>query len=149
MNLKLFLLISLSVILSACDAGLVNINYGHDACHYCKMTIADQRYAAEFVSDKGKVFKFDAIECMADFIIDNPETEYSILAINSYDLPGELLIAQQCIFLISKELPSPMGANLTAFKDHQKAAEMKKQKGGNLFSWEEILHQRKIKQSGA
>ena len=57
-----FLLIIL--ILVGCKVDPNPIEYGADACHFCSMTIVDRQHAAEFVTKKGKAFKFDATECM-------------------------------------------------------------------------------------
>ena len=62
---SLVLIISL---LSACTPAPKPIEYGSDMCHYCKMTIMDKQHAAELVTDKGKVFPFDAIECMIHYL---------------------------------------------------------------------------------
>ena len=130
-------------ILTACQPEPIPISYGTDDCTFCKMTITDNRYGAEFVTDKGKIYKFDAIECMADYVNKNTELLHSYLLVNTYDNPTQLVNASECIFLISNELPSPMGAYLTAFSDKVKADSMQKVKSGSLYSWSEILNQRK------
>ena len=43
------------------------INYGVDACAYCKMNIVDPKFGAELITKKGRVYKFDAIECMVNY----------------------------------------------------------------------------------
>ena len=58
------LVLLLGVFFSSCSTSPQPINYGNDACHYCQMTIVDQIYGAEVISDKGKIFKFDAAECL-------------------------------------------------------------------------------------
>ena len=128
---------------SACQPEPKPISYGNDDCTFCKMTIADSRYGAEFVTDKGKVYKFDAIECMADYVNKNAELPSSFLLVNTYDNPKALVSTAECTFLISDNLPSPMGAYLTAFYDKVKADSMQKVKSGSLYSWNEILRLRK------
>lgn len=130
-------------ILTACQPEPIPISYGTDDCTFCKMTITDNRYGAEFVTDKGKVYKFDAIECMADYVNKNEELLHSYLLVNTYDNPIQLINTSECTFLISNELPSPMGAYLTAFSNKLEADSMQKVKSGSLYSWGEILNQRK------
>ena len=50
---------------SACSKGHQPINYGEDECEFCKMMVMDKRYGAELVTDKGKIYFFDSIECLA------------------------------------------------------------------------------------
>ncbi len=104
-------------------------------CDFCKMTIVDQQHAAEAVTSKGKVFKFDAIECLANFMEQQSKTGYSFLLVNDYHAPKELIDAKTSYYLISKNLPSPMGAFLTAFNSKAAAEEMQKAKGGEVFDW--------------
>ncbi len=102
----------------SCSKQPQNINYGSDQCAYCSMTIVDQKHAAEIVTTKGKVYKFDAIECMIDYKNSGEIEAYKIdnYYVNYFENDGHLLPVQECFFLISPKIPSPMGANLTAFK---------------------------------
>ncbi len=142
--MRLIIALSISVFLFGCKPGTVPIEYGHDECHYCSMTIVNKQYGAELVTDKGKVLKFDAIECLVHYIHDTPELKTSFIVVNTFDMPGELLNAQSCTYLISKELPSPMGANLTAFSTKEKAIDMQESKPGNIFTWDELLRKKKL-----
>lgn len=121
--------------LISCTGGPKEIQYGSDMCHYCKMIIVDQQHAAELVSSKGKIFKFDAIECMINYLSDNHSTEFKYQLVNTYQAPGILINALDCSYLISDAIPSPMGEYLTAFRDIHSASEMQKQKGGKMYDW--------------
>ncbi len=98
------------------------------------MTIVDQQHAAELVTKKGKVFMFDAIECMLNYEKEEG-ADFALRMVNVYETPKELIKAEDCHFLISKSLPSPMGAFLTAFKNEDAANKMQSEKGGKLFTW--------------
>ncbi|MFC3880556.1 nitrous oxide reductase accessory protein NosL [Algoriphagus namhaensis] len=137
-NLTLWLLLSSAYLLFSCNTGPQAIQYGSEGCHYCKMTIVDKIHGAELVSDKGKVFKFDAAECMVNFFEDEPHFAMSGAYTNYYEQPEELLLVEEATFLISPNLPSPMGAFLTAFRQREVAEQVKAEKGGYLFSWEEL-----------
>ena len=63
------------IFISACTVEPQPIQYGRDNCAFCKMTIVDGRYGSELVSSKGKVFKFDAVECLINFDLQNPSNE--------------------------------------------------------------------------
>lgn len=143
MKFQSYIALAVLVLATACKPEPKPINYGQDDCTFCKMTIADSRYGAEFVSDKGKVYKFDAIECMVDYVNKNKDLASSFLLVNTFDNPKNLSNTADCTFLISENLPSPMGAHLTAFMDKVKADSMQKVKSGSLYSWNEILKLRK------
>lgn len=102
------------------------------------MTIVDQQHAAELVTQKGKIFKFDAIECLLNFQKENTETKFAFQLVNVFESPKELNKAEESFFLISKAIPSPMGAYLTAFKNEATAQEALTSKGGKLFNWQTL-----------
>jgi copper chaperone NosL len=131
------LVIGFMTILS-CSNSPKPIDYGNDGCHYCKMTIVDKIHGAELITDKGKVFKFDATECMLNYVADGNEMEVGSFLTNHYESPTALISATEATFLISDKLPSPMGAYLTAFEDPAQAEKIKSEKGGELFNWEAL-----------
>ena len=81
------------VLLIACTVGPKPIDYGHVACHYCSMTIVDKQHAAQLVTTKGKVFNFDAVECMMNQLKDWDESTIALFLANDFDRPGELIDA--------------------------------------------------------
>ncbi|MGZ0015570.1 nitrous oxide reductase accessory protein NosL [Yeosuana sp. AK3] len=138
-TLKHYALIALLLLLCSCNASPQAINYGSDGCHFCKMTIVDKIHAAEMVTKKGKVYKFDATECMINFLNDFDENEVKLYLTNHYQNPEALIDATQATFLISKKIPSPMGAFLSAFKNKGDAVKTQTEKGGTLYTWSELL----------
>lgn len=135
--LKLFLgLFSITVF--ACSIEQSPIDYGKDACNFCKMNIVDKQYASELVTQKGKAFKYDSIECMIREIKVFDENEIALHLISDYSNPGILVDAIKSTYLISEKLPSPMGANLTGFFLKEKALTIQKEKGGVIYSWFEL-----------
>ena len=99
------------------------------------MTVVDQQHAAEAVTSKGKIYMFDAIECMVHFLAENEKQAFAYTLVNDYTQPGILFPADECTFLISKGIPSPMGAFLSAFHDGDTARDMLTSKGGDLYDW--------------
>ncbi|MBT8394227.1 MAG: nitrous oxide reductase accessory protein NosL, partial [Bacteroidia bacterium] len=124
------------LLLSACSSKPVPIEYGVDACHFCRMTIVDKVHASEVVTKKGKVYKFDASECMINFMDEFDTSTIKLYLSNNYTEPEVLIDATQATFLISKNVPSPMGGFLTAFKNKEDALKVKEQKGGETYTWE-------------
>mgnify|MGYP004002908915 FL=1 len=126
------------LLFSGCSKGPKPIDYGNDGGYFCKMTIVDQIHASELVTDTGKVFKFDATECMVNYIAENSELPIANLLTNYYEAPTEFISTQEAKFLICEKLPSPMGANLTAFKTKESAEKVQAEKGGKLYTWEAL-----------
>ncbi len=102
------------------------------------MTIVDKIHGAQIVTDKGKVFKFDAAECLIRYHNDLENNEGYLLFTNHFETPEAFVPMKDAVFLISEALPSPMGAFLTAFKTNAKANQLKEEKGGALYSWEQL-----------
>lgn len=127
-----------NIFLTGCDVKSKPIQYGMDACYYCSMNIVDKIHAAQVVTTKGKVFNFDAIECMINYTLKSEHDEIALYLTNEIASPEELIDATHATFLKSEAIPSPMGANLSAFKNHAMAIEKQKELGGQLYNWEEI-----------
>ncbi len=133
------LLIITGLLLLGCQVGPQPIEYGVDGCHFCKMTIVDKVHAAEVVTQKGKIYKFDATECMVNFRKEFDTSQIKLYLSNDYLEAESLIDATKATFLISENVPSPMGAFLSAFSSKEKAAEIQLTKGGQLYSWDELI----------
>lgn len=126
--------------LSSCSLQPDTIDYGKEECANCKMTIADNRFAAQYKTTKGKYFKFDAIECMAGYYIENNIKKEDIAGhwVNIYNKPGEFFPADKSIFLQSDKIPSPMGMYLSAYSTKSDADDFLEKSGGKIFYWEGV-----------
>ncbi|WP_149273041.1 nitrous oxide reductase accessory protein NosL [Pareuzebyella sediminis] len=114
------------------------LEYGSEGCHYCKMTIVDKQHAAQFMTKKGRTYAFDATECMLNHLKEiDPET-VDLFLVNDYNDPGNMIDATMATFLISRNIPSPMGEYLSAFATEEAAKKVQVEHGGELFSWTEI-----------
>ncbi|MEP5340133.1 MAG: nitrous oxide reductase accessory protein NosL [Algibacter sp.] len=138
-TLKHFSIIILLLLFFGCNIKPQAIDYGNDGCYFCKMTIVDKVHAAEVVTTKGKIYKFDATECMVNFIKEFNTSEIELYLSNNYTEPETLIDATKAFFLISENIPSPMGAFLSAFKEEADAVKYQKNKGGKLYNWNELL----------
>ena len=126
------------VLATACTPTAEPVNFGQDACTHCKMTIVDEQFAAEVVTRKGKVFKFDAIECMLEFLKIKQSDQMALTLVRDYENPHEWQDATHCNYLISKEVPSPMGVGLSAWLSKENAEAMQAAKGGKIYKWQEL-----------
>ena len=134
------LLITISLTLS-CSVEPEPINYGLDSCHFCKMTIVDKVHAAEIVTKKGKIYKFDAIECMINFRKEFEVNQIELYLCNHLGQAETLIDAREATFIISEKIPSPMGAFLSALPTEKEASDMLAEKGGEIFSWDKLLQE--------
>lgn len=129
------------LLVASCSVKERPIVYGEDGCDYCRMTVMDHRYGAELVTDKGKVFTFDAAECLIEYLYHNEDKSGSAryLLVTSYTEPDQLIDAKGATYLVSKQMPSPMGAYLTSFASRETAEKYLLEKGGALYTWEELF----------
>ncbi len=129
----------ISILLFSCNVKPEPINYGSDACHFCEMTIVDRTHASQIVTSKGKPYKYDAIECMLRSIQDEfKDTEMAYLLVTDLNKPGTLIDATKASYLISDNLRSPMGANLSAFENMDAGKRAQQKFKGKTYSWLEI-----------
>ena len=123
--------------LTACSTKPQPINYGHDACSFCQMTIVDRQHAAQIVTVKGRSYKYDAIECMLNEYRDWSRPAVATFLVADYANPGVLRDATESFYLISEKIPSPMGEFLTAFSSAKVRASHSDEKAEEL-DWEAL-----------
>lgn len=131
----------------SCSTDPEPINFGADQCTFCRMNISDTKFGAEIVTKKGKILKYDAIECMLNALSTEKISTSDIAGYYAIDAanPKQLFDAVSADYLISGKFPSPMGANLSAFSKKSDAEGYRKQYGGELKSWSDLLVQFKVK----
>ena len=105
-------------------------------CVHCYMVVNDDLHKAE-AEINGNTIHFDAIECLVNYLKQKDENSFSKLLVADYQ-SGVLLDAKQATYLKSKAIPSPMGANLSAFKEKDEANKFKTYKGDEIFTWAEL-----------
>lgn len=139
---KLFSLLPLLLLLASCSTEPQEIAYGAENCHFCTMTISDDRFASELVLKTGKAQKYCSIECMVHDA--NRSENFKPADVDNYYVidmtkPKVFISAEEATFLVSEKIKSPMGANLAAFKEKSNAQKLKKDWNGVLYSWKELM----------
>ena len=124
--------------LLSCSSGPQPINYGQDACAFCKMTIVDRQHAAQLVTKTGKAFKYDAIECMLNDMKEWEHPRITLYLVADYANPGSLTDASTASYLVSKEIPSPMGEFLTAFGSMENRDKVKSNGSDVSHDWHSL-----------
>jgi copper chaperone NosL len=129
-----------ALLLISCSPKPEPIDFGNDVCDFCKMNITDNKYAAELVTSKGKVYKFDSIECLfqfKDWEFKSDDDIHSEL-VNDFSNPGELIDLRKAFFLKSDVFRSPMGMNVLSVSSEEKLNEIKLQNGGEVLTYSEV-----------
>ena len=126
--------------LTSCGVQPAPIEFGTDTCDYCRMTISDEQYGSEIVTKKGRVYKYDAVECLAGAIIvgDVPEEKIALILTIDHASPRTLVDAETASYLRSPGLRSPMGMNLTSFGQPADAERAMERHPGELLAWHEV-----------
>ncbi|HRP32113.1 MAG TPA: nitrous oxide reductase accessory protein NosL [Agriterribacter sp.] len=125
---------------SSCNTGPQPIKAGTDQCAFCKMGISDTRFACELITQKGKLYKFDDVHCMLEFVT-SPEWDKNTVKtyyVANFNRPGEWLEAEHAVLLKSDQLKSPMGGNIAAFTDEAAQKSAMENFPGILQSWKDI-----------
>lgn len=129
--------------LLSCKVEPEPLQYGQDACHTCKMTLMDKKFGAELVTKKGKVYKFDDVNCMLNFYNSGdivPE-EFSHKLVVDFSQPANLIEAADAFYLKSSEIKSPMASHVAAFGKKESMEDLKKQWNGIYLVWGELVTQ--------
>jgi len=125
----------------AVPAGPPEIRLGVDVCDSCGMAISEPRYAAAALADEGaerRILKFDDIGCFARW-----EASASGTTLRGrwvHDRPTEAWIdANTATFSQVRDLITPMGSGIAAFKAASDADVLVAERGGERLSWDAIL----------
>lgn len=139
-NISLSLIALLTVLFSACSSAPQPIRIGQDNCAFCKMTISDNRFGAEIVTKKSKLYKFDDEHCIVSFLQSQKIDKDQIAAVyfTDFNSPHELINVNEAHFLQSPSFKSPMNGNIAAFKDEESLIKVLPQFKGNKISWEDM-----------
>jgi copper chaperone NosL len=136
---QIILLLFTCLTLVSCSREYEPIAYGEEACAHCRMTIVDDRFAAEIVDEKGKVFKFDDIQCMKQYITENKKEGKNLLFVEDYLKKNNSAIdATNAIYLQHEFFASPMNGNNAAFESEKDALHLKDSLGIAPIAWNNL-----------
>ncbi len=128
--------------ISSCSNKPQPFKYGKDICDNCKMTIVDPKFGGEIITKKGKVYKFDDMVCMIQFLKSGKVRENEIakkLVIN-FQKPNDFIDVNKAFVLVSPELKTPMGGNAGAFISQHEAEKIKPTAPGDIINWNEMFN---------
>ncbi len=120
------------ILLATCQ-----LTTAQNSCVHCRMDIKDELFKAQATKDSGEQVSFDAIECLINFTKNKKSDKITDLKVADY-LSGNMIAAEKAYYLKSKALPSPMGANLSAYETEDMALKQRKALGGEVYNWTEL-----------
>ncbi|MDX2134795.1 MAG: nitrous oxide reductase accessory protein NosL [Saprospiraceae bacterium] len=126
---------------SGCAVEPEPIVYGKDNCHFCKMTITDRRFGAELVTQKGKVYKFDDLNCLVMFDHSGfvPSDQVAQRVVVDFNPPNAFIAAQDAFFLQAEALRSPMRADIAALQTTADREKLRAEYGaGTDMDWKQV-----------
>ena len=133
----------ISLLIWSCNAEPRAISYGKDNCHHCKMKLMDPVYGAEVVTQKGKIFIFDDVNCLISFLESDEVSQEDIknILVADYKNPESLIDATVAFYLKSDKFQTPMASNIIAFSDYKTLESYKSEHGGVYLTWGELVTQ--------
>lgn len=128
------------IFLTSCSNSPKPIVLGKDQCHACKMTISDERFGAEIVTKKSRLYKFDDARCLLDFKKAGSIEDKDIAGIylTNFSAPHQLIAAENALYLKSPQLHSPMNGNIAVFELADSLQKAEKIFKGYTLLWDEI-----------
>ena len=124
------------------------VRVGVDVCPFCNMTVIDARYAAQMVTRTGKVYSYDAIECLVDHLngYGGPKVQpgelYAPDFASSTAKKAEERPVRELMFLYHPRIRTPMGGGLVAFaraEDADRFVAGRRLKDVRRLTWEELV----------
>ena len=133
-------MISLVLFSSCTAAGPEPLEIGKDNCSFCKMTISDNRYGAEIITRKGKVYKFDDSHCLLSFIQAKTVEKKDLDKVYFTDFTGDhtLIKADDAFLLQSEFFKSPMNGAMAAFSNADSMKKIEGQYKSNVVTWKQL-----------
>jgi copper chaperone NosL len=123
----------------ACGGASRELVPGMDACEYCRMTISDARFGGQVVSATARARTFDAVECLASFVLDATDPREAAQVRVSDFATARLVAVDSAVFLEGSSVTSPMGRSLVAFAATDDVGALVARYGGRSRSWSEVL----------
>jgi copper chaperone NosL len=103
--------------------------FAEDNCSQCRMTVSDERFASEIITDAGDVLKFDDLGCLLKYRSQHREQKIAATYIKDYETKQWL--AYERAIIVETDIETPMGSGKIAFTDSMRAREFQKEHPAN------------------
>jgi copper chaperone NosL len=129
----------------ACTAGPpepIEITLNEENCSFCRMAVSQREFAAQIVTVTGSFDTFDDIGCLRDWIEEHHPADTAGIFVVDYEM-GQWIDARTASYVLTKQLPTPMGSGLCAYQDKRLAESAAAHLEGRVLQWTEILAEAK------
>ncbi|MBK9150541.1 MAG: nitrous oxide reductase accessory protein NosL [Saprospiraceae bacterium] len=101
----------------------------------------DPKFGAEMITAKGKVYKFDDVNCLVHYMTENKSNSADIKAyyVLDWNQPGTLIDALTAEYIFSENLKTPMASNIAAISETTIADSLLIKWKGKRMNWNDIL----------
>lgn len=136
---KIFLFLFLWPLVS-CSPTPESIIFGQDLCDLCIMKIHDHRYGGLILTQKGKSYKFDSLECLQQFETEKLDKEEIIKEYYVFDAfeKGKLVPLSKALFLNIPKMRGPMGKAIWGSESQDGISKAQAIHGGEVLNWAQL-----------
>lgn len=101
----------------------------------------DKKFGAEIVTLKGKVYKFDDLNCMISFYNTGyvPEENIAKSLVIDFANPEKLIDVQTAAYVQSDKIKTPMVSQVAAFSSMDLMEPFNKEWSGKVMNWNELV----------
>jgi copper chaperone NosL len=133
------LLLALSTVGACAPSAPRALIAGQDSCAYCRMTISDVRFGAQYITAKGVIHTFDSVECLAAFLATLPaSTPATGGFVTDFNNTDTRVAAEDAIYLVDGRIESPMGRRVVAFAPSANSESLVAEYGGSVQTWPDV-----------
>lgn len=138
--IKIFFFLAIISISLSCDSSQSQpIKLHGDKCDYCSMAISDAKFGAELITKKGRVYKFDDIQCLQRYCKENPKTEYASFFVHDYSKSNILIDATKAFYIHHESFNSPMRGDIAAFSSKEEATKHSNKLKVPIMTWANLI----------
>ncbi len=135
---QLGLTVPLLMTLVACAQNGPTIDYGKAECAHCRMNVMDKRFASAIITNGGRQYVFDGVECMVPFVAGGAVANVEVAGwyVCDHAHPGTLLNAATAAYVHGPAYRSPMRGDMAAFASTAERDQALGRDGGEALDWE-------------
>lgn len=105
---------------------------GREKCAHCSMSIVDLRFHSQLLTEKGRRYYFDSIECLRAYEKTNSFPVRSSW-VADFEHPKKMIVASEAVYVRSSEIRSPMGQGMLSFSSRERAEIFLKNRAGEII----------------
>ena len=110
-----------------------------DECANCRMSVQNDRFSSQLLTQTGDVLKFDEIGCMVSYAKKKPLAPSSLKAGFVHDFHSGKWLALSEAVLVKSRFPTPMRAGILAFPSEGEARRLHAKYQGKVTTWDTLV----------